>query len=77
MLHPKKNISSKSKVYINNSLCPYYSFLWGKCKELQSKGKVNLVFYFGAVATVTVTENAPCMNVFHEQDQMVLQESCN
>ena len=40
MLRLKKNISSKSEVYINNSLCPHYRFLWGKCKELQRKGKV-------------------------------------
>ena len=59
MLHLKKNISSQSKVYINNSLCPYYRFLWGKCKELQRKGKVHHVFCLGAVVTVRVTENGP------------------
>ena len=73
MLHLKKSISSKSKVYINNSLCPYYRFLWGKSEELQRKGKVNQVFCLGAVVTVRVTENGPLMKAFHEQDIIALQ----
>ena len=28
MLRSKKSISSNSKVYINNSLCPYYRYIW-------------------------------------------------
>ena len=30
MLRSKKSISSKSKVYINHSLCTYYHYVWGK-----------------------------------------------
>ena len=58
MLRLKKNINAKSKVYVNTSLCPCYCFLWGKCKELKRKGKVNQVFSFGLAVTVRVTENA-------------------
>ena len=77
MLGLKKNIISKSKVYINNSLHTYYCFLWWKCKELQRKGKVNQFFCRGVVITVRVTENGPPMKVFHEQDLMALQEFSN
>ena len=52
MLRIKKNISSKSKVYITNSLCPYYRFLWAKCKELQKKGKVQQIFGLGTVVII-------------------------
>ena len=38
MLQRKKDINQKSKVFVSHSLCPYYRFLWGKCKELQRKG---------------------------------------
>ena len=38
MLHSKKPISSKSKVYINH-LCPYYFYIWAKFKDLQRKRK--------------------------------------
>ena len=76
MLCLKKNLSSKSKMYINNSLCPYYHFLWGKYKELQGRGKVNQLFCLGAVVTVRVTENAP-RPYLHEQDLMALRELSN
>ena len=59
MLCSKKSISLKSKVYINHLLCQYYCYIWGKYKDLQSKGKVSQVFCFGAVVTIRVIENAP------------------
>ena len=34
MLQRKKDINSKNKVFVTHSLCPYYRFLWGKCKDL-------------------------------------------
>ena len=44
ILQRKKDINKKSKMFISHSLCPYYRFLCGKCKELQRKGQVNQVF---------------------------------
>ena len=44
MLQRKKDINQKSKVFVSHSLCPYYRFLWGKCKELQRKGRINQFF---------------------------------
>ena len=41
MLQRKKDINSKNKVFVTHSLCPYYRFLWGKCKDLQSKGRIS------------------------------------
>ena len=41
----KKIISSRSKVFISNSLCPYYRYLWDKCKELQRRGIFSQVFF--------------------------------
>ena len=58
MLPSKKSISSKSKVYINHSLCPYYRYIWEKCKDLQRKDKASQVVCLGAVVTIRVTENA-------------------
>ena len=39
MLQPKKDINSKNNVFVTHSLYPYYRFLWGKCKDLQRKGR--------------------------------------
>ena len=78
MLHSKKSISWISKIYINHSLYPYYRYIWGKCKDLQRKGKVNQAFCLGAVVNIRVTENAPYptppMKILQEKDLMVIQE---
>ena len=37
MLQWRKDINSKIKVFVTHSLCSYYRFLWGKCKDLQRK----------------------------------------
>ena len=52
MLRNKKSISSKDfshlnvhgKVFVSVSLCPYYLYIWGRCKDLQSRGKIYQVF---------------------------------
>ena len=59
MLLSKKIKSSRSKVFIPNSLCPYYRYLLGKCKEFQRKGIFNQDFCLGAVVTIKVRENGP------------------
>ena len=74
MLHSRKSISSKSKVYISHSLCPYYRYIWGKCKDLQRKGKLSQVFCLGAVVTIRVTENGLPLKILHEKDLMAIQE---
>ena len=74
MLQRKKDINSKNKVFVTHSLCPYYRFLWGKCKDLQRKGRISQVFCLGAVVTVRVTENSPAIKILHESDLMVYQE---
>ena len=52
LLRDKKRISSKSFNHLNVpnndfvsvTLCPYYRYIWGKCKDLQRQGQVNHVF---------------------------------
>ena len=74
MLQRKKDINQKSKVFVSHSLCPYYWFLWGKCKELQRKGRINQVFCLGAIVTVRIAENSPAIKILHEKDLLVCQE---
>ena len=74
MLQRKKDINSKNKVFVTHSLCPYYCFLWGKCKDLQRKDRISQVFCLGAVVTIRVTENSPAIKILHERDLIVYQE---
>ena len=40
-LKPKNTgFPSGSKIYINESLCKYYKYLWRKCKLLQTRGSI-------------------------------------
>ena len=64
-LQRKKGINKKSKMFVSHSLCPYYRFLLGKCKELQRKGRVNQAFFLGAIAMVRITENSPTIKILH------------
>ena len=70
----KKDINQKSKVFVSHSLCRYYQFLWGKCKELQRKGQINQVFCLGDIVMVRITENSPAIRILHEKDLVVCQE---
>ena len=66
MLRLKKIISSRSKVFISNSLCPFYRYLWGKCKDMKRRDIFNQVFCLGAVGTIKVSENGPLVKIYHE-----------
>ena len=77
MLRLKKIISSRSKFFISDSLCPYYRYLWGKCKDLQRRGIFNQVFCLGAVDTIKVSENGPLVKIYHENDLKIYQSDGN
>ena len=74
MLQRKKDINQKNKVFVSHLLCPYYWFLWGKCKEMQRKGRINQLFCLGGVVTVRMTENSPAIKILQEKDLLVCQE---
>ena len=59
----KKIISPRSKVFISNSLCPYYRYFWGKCKDLQRRGIFNQVFCLDAVVTIKVSKNGQIISL--------------
>ena len=73
LLRNKNSISSKDfsqlnvhgKVFVSVSLCPYYQHIWGKCKDLQRRRKIYLIFCLGGIA-VKVTERSSAMKIFHE-----------
>ena len=77
VLRLKKIISSRSKVFISNSLCPYYRYLWGKCKNLQRRGIFNQVFFLAAVATIKVSKNGPLAKIYHENGLKIYQSDGN
>ena len=77
MLRLKKIISSCSKAFISNSLCPYYRYRWSKCKDLQGRGILNQVFCLGAVVNIKVSENGPLVKIYHENELKIYQGDGN
>ena len=73
LLRDKKRISSKSfnhlnvpdKFFVSVSLCPYYRYIWGKCKDLQRQGQVNHVFCLGGVVCIKLSENGSPIKLYH------------
>ena len=80
ILRNKKSISNKDfshlnvhgKVFVSVSLCPYYRYIWGKCKDLQRRGKIYQVFCLGGTIAVKVTKHSSAMKIFHECDLLDL-----
>ena len=80
MLRNKKSNSNKDfshasvygKVFVSDSLCPYYRYIWGKCKDLQRRGKIYQVFCLGSTIAVKVTECSSARKIFHEFDLLDL-----
>ena len=76
LLYKKKSLSSRdflninipSKVFMSVSLCPYYRFIWGKCKDLQRRGKIHQVFCLGATVPVKLSESGNPLKIYHVAD---------
>ena len=76
LLRYKKQISSKNlnhlnvpnKVFVSVSLCSYYRYIWGKCKDLQRQGQVNHVFCLGGVVCIKLSENGSPIKLYHMND---------
>ena len=77
MLQLKKIKSSSSKVFISNSLCPYYCYCWGKCKDLQQKGIFNQVSCLEAVVAIKFSRNGPLLKICHENNVKIYQGDGN
>ena len=48
------------------SLCPYYPYICGTCKDLQRRGKTYQVFCLGGTIAAIVTEHSSTRKIFHQ-----------
>ena len=46
-------------------LCPYYRYIWGKCKDLQRQGKVHHIFCLGDIVCIKLSENESLVKLHH------------
>ena len=62
------NINVSSRIFVSVSSCPYYRFIWGKCKVLQRRGKIHQVFCLGGTVSVKLSESGNPLKISHVTD---------
>ena len=52
-----------NKIYVNDSLCPYYRGLWNECKKLWNNKKIYSYFTVNGTVRIKQVENGPYKNI--------------
>ena len=55
-------------VFVNESLCSYYRFLWSECKKVWSKNSIVFFWISNGSVRIKECENSPAMLVSHISD---------
>ena len=56
------------KVFVNQSLCPYYKLLWSKSKKLHSMGKIHNFFISNGTIKIKRSEGSSSLAITHGSD---------
>ena len=56
------------RLYLNESLCPYYRILWSKSKALFTMGKIHSYFISNGSVKIRLQEKGPSIPVTHTAD---------
>ena len=62
------DLSGTGKIFVNESLCPYYRVLWAKCKKLQSMQKIHVFFVSNGSIKIKIQENSRSIAITHTED---------
>ena len=65
---------------VSVSLCLYYQFIWGKCKDLQRRGRIHQLFCLGGTVSVKLSKSRnPVKNchvtyvpTFNDEDEQIV-----
>ena len=52
-----------TKIYVNDSLCPYYNRLWNECKKIWNDKKIYSYFTINGTVTTKRVENGPYKSI--------------
>ena len=68
-LNPSKlPFSEGIKIFINESLCPYYRAIWNKCKKLRANQKLHQFYPINGIIHVKLEEIGPPKSITHILD---------
>ena len=57
-----------TKIYINQSLCPYYRILWSKAERLQNIGAIDNFYISSGTIKIKVTKNSSPITIMYLDD---------
>ena len=57
-----------TKIFINESLCPYYRGIWNKCKKLRDKQKVYQYYTINGLIRLPTEESGQAKTITHMVD---------
>ena len=58
----------KNKIFINESLCPYYRVLWAKCKRLHQLQHIFTFYISNGSIKIKINENDKAIAITHTAD---------
>ena len=64
----KLSFTEGTKIFINESLCPYYRGIWNKCKKLRANQKLHQFYTINGIVRVKLEENGPPKSITHMLD---------
>ena len=62
------DLPTGTKIYMNQSLCPYYRILWSKAKRLQNIDSIDNFYISSGTIKIQVTENSSPITITHMDD---------
>ena len=57
-----------TKIFVNESLCPYYQGIWNKCKKLRDKQKVHRYYTINGLIYLRIKESGQAKIITHMID---------
>ena len=60
--------SNKRKIFINQSLCPYYRKLYGMAKDLNNQGFINSFWIANRTIKIRESSQSKPISITHEND---------
>ena len=68
-LHPAVvDLPEGTKIFINESLCPYYRRIWNKCKKSRDKQKVHQYYTINSLIRLQIEESGQAKIITHMVD---------
>ena len=62
------NFAEETRLFLNDSLCPYYRGIYGKCKRLLEAKKISSFWTWNGNIKIKLDESSRPINITHDVD---------